>query len=120
MKRSGPTTLFISYAHEDEQLRRELEKHLSLLRQQRIISTWHDRRITAGTDWSQEVDEQLDSASIILLLISADFMASQYCYSTEMKRAMVSHAALRARVIPIILRPITSAPHKCSTCNQLA
>src|SRR6266496_2935557 len=106
MKRSGPTTLFISYAHEDEQLRRELEKHLSLLRQQRIISTWHDRRITAGTDWSQEVDEQLDSASIILLLISADFMASQYCYSTEMKRAMDRHAAGRASVIPIILRPI--------------
>ncbi len=97
--------LFFSYAHKDEPLRDQLATHLSLLKRQNIITDWHDRNITAGTDWAQAIDDNLNTASIILLLISADFLASDYCYDKEMTRALERHAQGTARVIPIILRP---------------
>jgi HEAT repeat protein len=97
--------LFFSYAHKDEPLRDELAKHLSLLKRQNIITDWHDRNITAGTDWAQAIDHNLNTANIILLLISADFLASDYCYDKELTRALERHNQGTARVIPIILRP---------------
>ena len=108
----GTIQVFFSYAHEDERLRDELAKHLSLLENQNVITGWHDRQIPAGNEWAEAIDAHLDSAQIILLLISADFMASKYCYGTEMKRAMTRHKTGEARVIPIILRPVDwySAP----------
>src|SRR5450755_4665357 len=105
MSKPEPVTMFLSYAHEDESLRSELEKHLSLLQRQGLVSTWQDRRIMAGTDWAEAIDEHLNSASIILLLISADFLASDYCYGVEMQRALDRDKAGQARVIPIIVRP---------------
>jgi hypothetical protein len=83
-----------------------LEKHLSLLRRQGLIAQWHERQVAAGTDWQQELDYHLMSASIILLLISPDFLASDYCYSRELERAMQRHAARQARVIPVLVRPV--------------
>jgi len=103
-KRS-PLSVFISYAHEDESLRQRLETHLSLLRRQGLIADWHDRQVMPGAEWAQEIDEHLETASIVLLLISADFVASDYCYNKEMKRALERHKLGEARVIPIILRP---------------
>jgi tetratricopeptide (TPR) repeat protein len=97
--------VFYSYSHLDEALRQELVKHLSNLERQKVITGWHDRKITAGTEWSGAIDEHLDSAHVILLLISADFMASPYCNDIEVKRAMERHEAGEARVIPVILRP---------------
>src|SRR2546423_7329297 len=102
----APFSLFYSYAHEDELLRQHLETHLSLLRRQGLISEWHDRRIAAGTEWKQEIDRHLEMASIILLLISPDFLASDYCYDIEMQRALERHQRGEARVIPIVLRPV--------------
>jgi len=99
-----PLELFYSYAHADETLRDQLNIHLSLLRKQGYISAWHDREILAGSVWAEEIDKHLKSASIILLLISADFIASDYCYGVEMQIALKRHAAGEARVIPIILR----------------
>src|SRR5262245_30109477 len=98
--------IFYSYAHEDEELRKELEKHLANLRRQGVIGDWHDRRIGAGQEWAGAIDAHLDSARIILLLISADFLASDYCYDIELKQAMARHAGGEARVIPVILRPV--------------
>ncbi len=98
--------VFFSYAHEDEKLRDELAKHLKLLERQGVISAWHDREITAGTEWKDQIDEHLESAKIILLLVSADFLASDYCYEVELKRAMERHETKEARVIPIILREV--------------
>lgn len=98
--------VFYSYSHKDEELRNELENHLSILRQQGIIDNWHDRRIGAGREWEGEIDEHLDTASIVLLLISSNFLASDYCYDIEMNRAMEHHEATQARVIPVILRPV--------------
>ena len=107
-----PIEVFFSYAHKDEDLRDELAKHLTLLQRQKVIKAWHDRNISAGTEWKDQIDVHLESAHIILLLISSDFLASDYCYDIEMKRAMDRHQANEARVIPIILRPCdwTSAP----------
>src|SRR5262245_25714071 len=95
--------LFISYAHRDEDLRLELDDHLSNLQRQQIISGWHDRRIAPGQEWADQIDNALNEAQIILLLISARFMASDYCYAKEMVRAIERHDAGEAVVIPIIL-----------------
>ena len=109
---SGPVEVFYSYAHADEAFKTEMEKHLSLLRRDEIIAAWHDRNISAGTEWKTEIDEHLESAAIILLLISADFLASDYCFEIEMKRAMERHSEKSACVIPVILRECdwSSAP----------
>ena len=98
--------VFFSYAHRDEDLRDELAKHLRLLERQGIISGWHDRHITGGTEWAGAIDEHLRTADIILLLVSADFIASDYCYDVELKHAMDRHEVSQARVIPIIVRPV--------------
>ncbi len=98
--------VFFSYAHEDEKLRDELAKQLKLLERQGIISAWHDRQIVAGTEWGSAIDTHLDSAQVILLLVSPDFLASDYCWDIEVKRAMERHEAGEARVIPVILRPV--------------
>ena len=95
--------LFISYAHRDEDLRLELDDQLSNLYRQQIISGWHDRRIAPGQEWADQIDNALNEAQIILLLISARFMASDYCYAKEMVRAIERHDAGEAVVIPIIL-----------------
>ena len=97
--------LFFSYSHRDEELRNELEIHLAGLKRQGIIEAWHDRRIGAGKEFDSEISEHLESAQIILLLVSPYFIASDYCYDIEMKRAMERHNSGEARVIPVILHP---------------
>ena len=101
-----PLSVFISYAHEDEPLRKRLEAHLSLLRRQGLIADWHDRQILAGKEWGQEIDEHLETASIILLLISPDFLASDYCYGVELQQALARQRAGKVHVAPILLRPV--------------
>ena len=96
--------VFISYAHEDEKLVDELRKQLSILKRMGVIEEWYDRDITAGSEWKGEIDEQLNSAQVVLLLVSPDFMASDYAYDVEMKRALERHKSGDARVIPVILR----------------
>lgn len=96
--------VFFSYSHADEELRNELDKHLAMLKRQGIIDTWHDRMIAAGTAIDETIDQYLETANIILCLLSPDFIASDYCFSREMKRALQRHDAGEARVIPIILR----------------
>ncbi|XXX81951.1 TIR domain-containing protein [Sorangium sp. So ce134] len=96
--------LFFSYSHKDEALRDELETHLALLKREGILQTWHDRRIGASAEWAGQIDRNLDEAEVILLLISADFLASNYCFDKEMKRALERHHAGQAHVIPVLLR----------------
>ena len=97
--------LFLSYSHKDEVLRDQLETQLTMLKRQGVISVWHDRRLIAGDRVDEGISKQLEAADIILLLVSPDFLASEYCYSVEMTRALERHAASEARVIPVILRP---------------
>ena len=98
-------SVFFSYSHADEQLRDQLDKQLSLLKRQGFIDTWHDRRISAGAELAKSIDDRLEACEIILLLVSSDFLASDYCYDIEMTRAMERHAKGEAVVIPVILRP---------------
>lgn len=98
-------SLFYSYSHIDEALRDELEKHLKLLQRQHVIDTWHDRKIISGTEWDKAINKNLDTADIILLLISSDFLASDYCWDIEIQRAMQRHEEKTAVVIPVLLRP---------------
>ena len=96
---------FVSYSHEDEQYRLQLDKWLAPLTREKLISVWHDRKILPGQDWDQEIDKNLESADIVLLLVSQDFLASEYAYSREMSRAMERHRSRSATVVPIILSP---------------
>jgi internalin A len=98
--------VFISYSHRDERLRNRLEVHLKLLQREGLIETWQDREIEAGEEWKQKIDENLERADIILLLVSADFLASEYCYEQEMRRALELHREKKARVIPVIVRDV--------------
>ncbi|MCP4662517.1 MAG: AAA family ATPase [bacterium] len=98
--------VFLAFSHSDETLRAELEGHLSLLKRQGLISIWHDRRIGAGREWGEEIDEYLSSADVIVLLVSPSLLASDYCYGIEIRRALERHEAGAARLIPVILRPV--------------
>ena len=97
--------LFFSYSHKDETLRDELESHLKILEREQLIQLWHDRRIDPGLDWAEDIDTHLNQADIILLLISADFINSRYCYEVELPHALKRHQSGAATVIPIIIRP---------------
>lgn len=104
--KSGPVSVFISYSHRDQEYREELEKHLSILKRLGVIATWHDRQISGGTEWRGAIDANLASAQVILLLVSPDFIASEYCYDVEVRRAMERHGKREARVVPVILRRV--------------
>jgi len=97
--------VFFAYAHEDELWRGHLDKHLSALRRQKRIATWHDYNITPGTERLAEINTHLSTAQIIVLLISPDFLSSDQCWSL-LKRAIKRHNTGAARVIPIIVRPV--------------
>ena len=114
--------LFCCYCHKDENLRNQLEIQLRLLQRQGVISSWHDRLIGAGQEWKAHISRNLEQADIILLLVSADFIASDYCYDIEMTRALERHRAGTARVIPVIVRDVNwCARHSlcCRPCPEM-
>jgi hypothetical protein len=100
-----PVEIFISYTHEDGSLLKELIKHLSMMKRDGLVKLWYDRDIDAGDEWEQDITQHLNSARVILLLVSSSFVASDYCYGVEVGRAMERQGAGEAIVIPIILRP---------------
>ncbi len=97
--------IFVSYAHQDEPLLSELNKHLKILQRTAMGMVWFDQRIGKGDEWEKELLLHMKTADIILLLISSDFIASDFCYSNEMTLAMARHQRHEACVIPVILRP---------------
>src|SRR5216110_1270600 len=99
-----PITVFCCYTQEDEALLSQLKTHLRLSqRQSPIAASWYDRDISAGTEWEQEISKHLNTAQIVLLLVSPAFLNSDYCSSMEMKRVIEMHERKEARVIPILL-----------------
>ncbi|MBI3123007.1 MAG: leucine-rich repeat domain-containing protein [Ignavibacteriales bacterium] len=96
--------VFISYSHKDEFYKNQLETHLKILKRQNLVNTWDDRKIYPGEEWDKKIKDNLESADIICLLISVDFLASDYCYDIEMKRAIERHERNEAIVIPIFVR----------------
>lgn len=101
-----PVKIFFCYAREDEPLLNKLKTHLRPLQREGLIEVWYDRNISAGTEWETEIKQHLNTADIILLLVSPDFMDSDYCYGIEMKRALERRARGEAEVIPVILRHV--------------
>ena len=97
-------SIFISYAHADEDLKNELDKHLTGLKRSKKIETWNDRQLIAGQEWDEVIKTELERSDIILLLISIDFIASQYIWDKELATAMKRHEEGTARVVPIILK----------------
>ena len=96
---------FVSYSQRDERYRQRLDISLVQLRRNKLISVWYDRKILPGQEWDQEIDKNLESADMVLLLVSPDFLASDYAYSREMLRALERHRSGSAMLVPIILRP---------------
>ena len=96
--------VFLSYAHEDEGMKKQLDKFLINLKRSGVIEVWQDRNIMAGSEWNEEILNELRSADIILLLVSVDFNASSYIWEKELKIAMERHERGEARVVPIMLR----------------
>lgn len=101
----NPLKLFISYSHKDENYKDQLITHLSSLKRQGVVKDWHDRKIFAGEEWDNSIKQELLDSDIIILLISADFLNSDYCSEIEIKKAMERHELGEAKVIPIIVRP---------------
>ncbi len=98
-------SVFFSYSHKDEDLRKQLDVHLAPLRRGHLISAWNDRKIDIGTAWDAEISAQMQAADIIVLMLSPDFLASDYCNDTEIPAALARHASGDATVIPVVLRP---------------
>jgi len=96
--------VFLSYSHRDEEMKRQLDTFLSNLKRADSIEVWQDRELLAGAEWDSTIKKELGSADIILLLISADFNASNYIWENELATAMQRHEKGEARVIPVILR----------------
>ena len=106
-ERSGrPLKVFYSYSHKDDLMRARLLVHLKILERQRLIESWSDREIDAGEDWKTTIAEALEQSDLILFLVSADFISSDYCYCVEMKRALEKHDAGESVVIPIIIKDV--------------
>lgn len=97
--------VFVSYSHRDEELRDQLEVQLAMLKRQGLIEVWHDRRLLAGDHLDWTINAELDQADVVLLLISPDFLASDYCYKIEKGRALERHREGTARLVSVILRP---------------
>jgi hypothetical protein len=114
-----PLEIFYCYARKDHFLRDKLDAHLATLRHTGLITAWYDGEIVPGVSWEEEIEMHLNTADIILLLISPAFIGSDYCYSKEMKRALERHHAKEARVVPILLRPVDWAGTPFSQLEML-
>src|SRR5205085_470593 len=99
--------IFFCYANEGEMLLNRLKSHFRSLQHEGLIDQLYDRNILPGMDWMHETSKHLSEAEIILLLVSPDFMASDYCYRVELKQALERHQRKEAQVIPVILRPVS-------------
>lgn len=98
--------IFCSYSHArpDKALRAAFAKSMSVWVRKKIVRIWHDGRIAAGDNWALHIDEHLNSADIIVLLVSPDFLSSDFCYEKEMGRALESMQNNEALIVPIIVR----------------
>lgn len=96
--------IFISYSHEDEKHIEDFIKHIAPLKTNGLIEEWYDRRIEAGKDFQNTIDNNLVNADIICLFVSASFLASNACMK-EKKEALILKDQNGIRVIPIILSP---------------
>jgi hypothetical protein len=96
--------LFYSYAREDSAWCERLAKQIAGLPPELISEAWYDRKIRPGDNWNGEIGEHLEQADIILILVSSNYFAKDYC-GLEAKLAMKRHESGAALVIPVVLSP---------------
>jgi len=75
-----------------------------MLKRNGLVETWTDRRILPGQEWDSQIHAELESADIILLLVSSDFLSSDYCFEIEVRKALKQHENGTSTVVPLILR----------------
>lgn len=111
----GSVALFCSYSHKDEPIRDQFEACLALLKRQKLVDIWYDRMIQAGSNWAGEIDDRINTADVIALFVSADFIASDYCFEKELGRALERAQKHEAELVPIIVRACDweDAPFAC-------
>src|SRR5713226_1037627 len=98
-------TVFISYSHKDEDWKDRLVTHLGVLRHQGLLDLWDDRRIAAGEDWHQEIQEAMAAASVAILLVSADFLNSEFILNQEIPHLLERRDKEGVRIFPVIIEP---------------
>lgn len=101
----SPWRVFYSYSHQDSDLRDKLSTYLGPLRRQKKIEEWHDRKIEPGANWNTEISSRLESAHLILLLLSAEFLDSDYCFGVEVETALARLKRGEVKVVPVLLKP---------------
>ncbi|WP_269715500.1 toll/interleukin-1 receptor domain-containing protein [Caulobacter sp. NIBR2454] len=98
-------SIFISYSHADERVLDRLHKHLAMLQRDGLVSAWHDRAILPGDQLDEGIANQLDTSDVFVALVSADYLASNYCYETEFERALLRSERGDLRIVPVIVEP---------------
>ena len=96
--------VFVSYSHKDEKYKDKFNTFIVMLRRNNVIVAWDDRKLIAGDPLDTVIDKKLEEADLIILLLSQDFLASDYCYTNEMKKALVRYEQGKNIIIPVILR----------------
>ena len=96
---------FISYCHADKKLYERLKTHLKSLEREKLVEPWSDYEILPGSNIDDEIKHKMEESELFLLLISPDFIASDYCFGKELDHAINRHYSGTAKVIPIILEP---------------
>lgn len=104
-KKRPPRTVFISYSHADSDYLHRILVHLKPLERARLIDAWSDKKIAAGQKWQKEIENALQSARVAVLLISADFLASEFVAGNELPPLLAAAERKGTRIIPIILKP---------------
>jgi serine protease AprX len=104
-ERDAPVRVMYSYSHKDETYKQELHTYLAPQRREGLIEVWQDRQILPGSEFDKDIAQALEESDIIILLVSANFIESEYCWSKEMTRAVQRHDEGKARVVPVIVKP---------------
>jgi hypothetical protein len=109
-ERTSPTEashkkVFVCYSHKDEQWLERLQVHLKPLERRGLIKLWSDAEIAVGTQWKDEIDTAIQSCAIALLLVSADFLASDFIEKYELPTLLSRAKHEGTTIMPIIVAP---------------
>lgn len=105
-RRGGLCRVFVSYARADEEHRVRLDVHLAPLKREGLIDLWSDRVIAPGADWERDIERELATADIVILLVTPDFVASMYCFEKELSEALRRHDEDGVRILPVLVKPV--------------
>jgi len=97
--------IFLSYSHEDEAWKELVLKHLHVPERQALLEVWADERIEGGARWNDQILGAIDSARVAVLLVSANFLGSEFILDVEVPRMLKRLQAGRLKILPVLVRP---------------